>query len=93
MRALVAHFASEASQSEEGFPGCLRARRAQISKFLWRICGPAGCSFRELGDAYEGQLSTAKNAIWGCVGPVGRCPVVSAPPLYHIHFCLSSKIF
>ena len=93
MRALVAYFASEASQSDEGFPGCLRARRAQTNKLLWRIWASTASQFREPEDSYEGQLSIEKNAIWGCVGLVGRCPVVSAPPLYHIHFCLSSKIF
>ena len=49
--------------------------------------------FQDLGCAYEGHFCEQKNRIWGCVGLVGRCPVVSAPPLYHIHFFLSSKNF
>ena len=57
------------------------ARRAQINKLLWRIWGRIESQFREPGDAYEGQLYIEKNAIWGCAGVVGRCPVVSAPPL------------
>ena len=55
------------------------ARRAQINKLLWRIWASIASQFREPEDAYEGQLSIEKNAIWGCVGLVGRCPVVSAP--------------
>ena len=39
------------------------ARRAQINKLLWRIWASAASQFRELGNSYEGQLSTAKNAI------------------------------
>ena len=49
--------------------------------------------FRDLGCAYEGHFCEQKNRIWGCAGLVGRCPVVNAPPLYHIYFRLSSKIF
>ena len=49
--------------------------------------------FRDLGCAYKGHFCEQKNRIWGCVGVVGRYPEVNAPPLYHIHFCLSSKIF
>ena len=89
MRALITHFANKANQMQQGFPGCLRARRAQINKLLWRIWASIASQFREPGDAYEGQLYIEKNAIWGCAGLVGRYPVVSAPPLYHIHFCLS----
>ena len=89
MRALVGRIAPRECQSDEGFPGCLRARRAQINKLLLRIWTSIASQFREPEDAYEVQLSIEKNAIWGCVGLVGRCPVVSAPPLYHIHFYLS----
>ena len=93
MRALVTYFASEECQSDEGFPGCLRARRAQINKLLWRIWASIASQFREPEDAYEGQLSIEKNAIWGCAGPVGRYPVVSAPPLYHTFIKLSSTFY
>ena len=93
MRALTRRIALEECQSEEGFPGCLRARRAQINKILWRIWASAASQFRELGNSYEGQLSTAKNAIQGCVGLVGLCPVVSAPPLYHTFIKLSSTFY
>ena len=88
MRALVAYFASEASQSDEGFPGCLRARRAQTNKLLWRIWASTASQFREPEDSYEGQLSIEKNAIWGCVGLVGRCPVGQRPAIIAHPFLL-----
>ena len=49
--------------------------------------------FQDLGCAYEGHFCEQKNRIWGCVGLVGRCPVVSAPPLYHTFIKLSSTSY
>ena len=49
--------------------------------------------FQDLGCAYEGHFCEQKNRIWGCVGLVGRYPVVSAPPLYHTFIKLSSTFY
>ena len=51
----------------------------------------AHMEFREPEDAYEGQLSIEKNAIWGCVGLVGRYPVGQRPAIISHSFLLVNR--
>ena len=79
--------------SEESCRKSARVRRGSLGASergapkLFYFC--LHMEFWDLGYAYEGHFCEQKNRIWGCAGLVGRYPVVSAPPLYHIHFCLS----